>query len=112
MPENIFEYAAMHKLRFNYKGQLTTEDLYDLSLKELDSIYKTLNRENKKEEEESLLVTHTTKDTALAVKIEIIKYIVRKKQEQEEKAKKAAEKFRDSVLRRPLLRSAMITCRT
>ena len=43
--EKIFEYAAKHKLRFPYRGSITTEDLYDLSPADLDRIYKTLARE-------------------------------------------------------------------
>ena len=44
---NIFEYAAKNKLRFPFRGSITTEDLYDLSPANLDSIYKTLSREAK-----------------------------------------------------------------
>ena len=79
MPDNIFEYAVSNKLRFPYKGSVSVEDLYDLSVNELDSIYKTLNREAKKVNEDSLLVTKSNTDVVLAVKIEIVKFIVNKK---------------------------------
>ena len=79
MPENIFEYAVENKLRFPYKGMISVEDLYDLNTNELDSIYKTLKREMKKESEESLLETKSKEDVALSTKIEIIKAIVAKK---------------------------------
>jgi hypothetical protein len=89
MPENIFEYAVENKLRFPYKGSVSVEDLYDLNTAELDSIYKTLKREVKKEEEESLLETKSSEDMVLAVKIEIIKHIVAKKLAQIEARNKA-----------------------
>lgn len=79
MVENIFEYAVENKLRFPYKGSVSVEDLYALTTVELDSIYKTLNREVKKEDEESLLGTKSNNDIVLSVKIEIIKRIVAKK---------------------------------
>lgn len=79
MVENIFEYAVENKLRFPYKGSVSVEDLYALTTVELDSIYKTLNREVKKNDEESLLETKSKDDIVLSVKIEIIKRIVAKK---------------------------------
>ena len=88
--EKIFEYAAKHKLRFPYRGSITTEDLYDLSPADLDRIYKTLAREAKKNEEESLLADKKDKDVDLNVKIDIIKHIVTEKLAAIERAKKAA----------------------
>ena len=73
---NIFEYAVRNKVRFPFKGMISVEDLWDLSLTNLDSIYKTLNRQIKQSEEESLLSTKTNVDTELEVQIEIIKHIV------------------------------------
>lgn len=88
--EKIFEYAAKHKLRFSYRGSITTEDLYDLSPADLDRIYKTLAREAKKNEEESLLADKKDEDVDLNVKIDIIKHIVTEKLAAIERAKKAA----------------------
>lgn len=90
MERNIFEYAVKHKLRFPFKGQISTEDLYDLTPAALDGIYKTLCREAKKNEEESLLATKSTADVELTVKIDIVKYIVAQKLKTAEAAKKAA----------------------
>jgi hypothetical protein len=87
---NIFEYAAKNKLRFPFRGNITTEDLYDLSPANLDSIYKTLSREAKKNEEESLLADKSANDVQLGVKIDIIKYIVAEKLAATERMKKAA----------------------
>jgi len=63
--------------------------LYDLTTVELDSIYKTLRREVKKANEESLLETKSDDDVILSVKIEIVKRIVAKKLAQIEARNKA-----------------------
>ena len=86
---NIFQYAAKNKLRFPYRGSITVEDLYELPVEALDSIYKTLKREEKNTNEESLLET-SKPNKELEVKIEIIKTIVEEKQAAANKAKKAA----------------------
>lgn len=83
--ENMFESAARNKVRFPYKGLISVEDLYDLSVENLDSIYKTLNNELKKSSEESLLTTSSI-DKNLVLQIEIVKHIVTTKLE-EQKAK-------------------------
>ena len=81
--ESIFTNASRKKYRFNYKGVITTEDLWDLSLKDLDGIYKALRKQEKVEnEEESLLTTKTAADTELSEKIAIVKFIVQTKQEE------------------------------
>ena len=73
--EKLFEIATRKKLRFPFKGQITVEDLWDLKPENLDSIYKTLNAENKKEQsEESLMVTKRP-ESDLDVQIEIVRYI-------------------------------------
>ena len=87
---NIFEYAVENKLRFTYKGNISTEDLYSLSVNDLDTIYKTLKREAKRNGEESLLATKSNDDVALDTKIEIVKHIVEKKLAQVEARKTAA----------------------
>ncbi|MFL1672678.1 hypothetical protein [Paenibacillus dendritiformis] len=88
---NIFEYAVKNKLRFPFKGMITVEDLYDLSLENLDSIFKSLNSQLKKVKEESLLDTKTKEDKELDVKIEIVKYIVNVKLDEQVLKMKAKE---------------------
>lgn len=90
--ENIFEFAVRNKLRFPYKGLITVEDLFDLSLTNLDSIYKTLNKQVKQSEEESLLSTKASVDTELEVQIAIVKHIVSVKLTEKEAAEKASAK--------------------
>lgn len=89
---NIFEYAVRNKVRFPFKGMISVEDLWDLSLTNLDSIYKTLNKEVKQSEEESLLTTKTSVDTELEIQIAIVKHIVTVKLEEQEVREKAAAK--------------------
>lgn len=87
--ETMFLVATKGKFRFPYKGLISTEDLFDLSIKELDSIFKTLNSQLKQTKEESLLEVKTKQDEELETKIEIIKYIVKTKQDEEEARKQA-----------------------
>lgn len=89
--EKKFEIAIRNKYRFPYKGIVSVEDLWDLNVTQLDGIFKTLNAEVKKEQEESLLATKSAADTELETKISIIRYIVATKQAEAEKAKKAKE---------------------
>lgn len=90
MATNIFEYAVRNKVRFPFKGMISAEDLWDLSLTNLDSIYKTLNKKAKQSEEESLLNTKTSVDTELEVQIAIVKHIVSIKLAEQEAREKAA----------------------
>ena len=90
--KNIFEYATRNKVRFPFKGMISVEDLWDLSLPNLDSIYKTLNKQVKQSEEESLLDTKTDVDTELEVQIDIVKYIVSVKLAEQETRETARTK--------------------
>lgn len=90
--ETKFINASRRKYRFNYKGQITTEDLWDLPMSALDSIYKSLRAEAKaSDEEESLLAANTKTDTELDEKIDIIRYIVSCKMKEADERKAAAE---------------------
>ena len=89
---NIFEYATREALRFPYKGSQSVEDLWQLSVRELDSIYKTLNKQVKQSEEESLLSTKSNVDTELEVQIAIVKHIVSVKLAEKEAAERASAK--------------------
>jgi len=88
----MFEAASRLKLRFQHKGLCTTEDLWDLSLKSLDSIFKNLNMESKAQKEESLLDTKDKFDTVLGLKINIIRHIVAAKIQARDEQKNAADK--------------------
>ena len=89
---NMFEKAVKGKYRFPYKGQIAVEDLYVLPLGSLDTMFKTLNAEVKKTDEESLLQTKSEEDDILATKIEIVKYIFNEKLEEKKNRQEAAER--------------------
>jgi len=81
---NMFEMATRNQFRFSFKGMINVEDLWQLSPRDLDTIFKSLNSELKKVKEESLLETKSVEDQILDVKIEIVKYIFNVKQEEEQ----------------------------
>lgn len=89
---NMFEKAVKGKYRFPYKGQISVEDLYDLPIGALDTVFKSLNAEVKKTDEESLLQTKTAEDDILSTKIEIVKYIFNEKLEEKKSRQEAAER--------------------
>lgn len=89
--ENIFEYATRNKVSFPYKGNVWVEDLWDLSVTELDKVFKTLNSQRKQYQEESLLNTKSKEDEIVDVQIAIVKHIVAVKLAEKEAREKAAE---------------------
>lgn len=92
MNENIFESATRNKYRFPFRGIITVEDLWDLTPEQLDSIFKTLNSQKKKSNEESLLAVSGEEDIQLNNMIEIVKHVVTVKLTEAEARNKAAEK--------------------
>ena len=90
--ENLFEVAVRAKYRFPFKGQITVEDLWDLSVQDLDRVYKALNTEAKQSQEESLLKIRDKSAEMLDRKIEIVKHIVAVKQAEIQALKEAADK--------------------
>ena len=88
---NIFEVAVKSKFRFEFKGLISVEDLFDLNVKDLDSVFKTLNSQLKQVKEESLLEVKTKQDEELDIKIEIVKYIFELKKEAENQRLQAKE---------------------
>lgn len=89
---NVFEYATRRKVRFPFKGQISTEDLWDLSLENLDSIYKTLKSQVKAEQGESLLRKASPNDELLEAQIEVVTHIVNVKLAEREARQKDRER--------------------
>jgi uncharacterized membrane protein len=87
----MFEIATRTKMRFPFKGMVSVEDLWDLSVRDLDGVFKTLNAQAKKSQEESLLATKTKEDETLSIQIEIVKHIVKTKLDEAEAAKQSRE---------------------
>ena len=90
--ENLFELAVREKYRYPYRGSISTEDLWDLSVASLDTVFKALNAQAKLSQEESLLQQRNKEDEVLDRKIEIVKYIVSVKQAEKLAAQVASEK--------------------
>ena len=97
--EKMFETAIRNKMRFPFRGMISVEDLWDLNVRDLDSVFKTLNANVKRSQEESLLATKSDEDKTLMTQIEIVKYIVNVKLEEAE----AIQKARDVNLRKQKL---------
>lgn len=91
MSENIFEMAVRLKIRFEYRGQIGVEDLWDLSLEALNSIYKSLVVASRNSTEEGLLNTRSREDEVRNLKIEVVKQVFEAKKEEMAGRRKLAE---------------------
>lgn len=88
----MYKKAIRAKLRFpSNKGLLTTEDLWDLSLQELNAIAKRFNRELKQSEEEDFLKDSSVEDIKTKLSFDIVLDILNTKKE-EDKARRDASK--------------------
>ena len=88
---DIFEKATREKTRFNYKGSISVEELWDLPLAALDSIYGSLEVELEKLPKKSLLDTSSNQREKIEFKQEIIKHIVDTKKAESEALASAKE---------------------
>lgn len=89
---NIFERASRNKTRFaSRKGNMTTEDLWSLSLQDLDTIAKATNKQLKAESEESFIEQKTTTASGLELQLDILKHVIKSKLSDKEAALKRAE---------------------
>ena len=94
--EKIFETALRGKFRFEYKGLITTEDLWDLKIEQLDKIYSSLSDKLDVASKGSLLsnvrVNRTLEQEVIDIKMQIVKYIFYVKVKEQEDLKLAKEK--------------------
>lgn len=91
---NLFEIASRKKYRFSYKGWISSEDLWDLTLDELNASYKwLLNLKNKFSSEESLISKETDSEEYKDIlnKLDIVKHVFNVKKQELEDAKRKAE---------------------
>jgi hypothetical protein len=80
-----FEKASRLKLRFSTnKGELSVEDLWDLSLESLDTIAKAVNKKLKDESEESFIGKKSSNNTLLELKMDILKEVIEVKLKEKE----------------------------
>jgi len=87
----MFEKASRMKLRFAYKGQCSVEDLWDLSVEELDSIYQEMRKKQRESNTDSLLEKRDEGDRLLDLQVNIVKHIVQVKLAEAEARERAAE---------------------
>ncbi len=91
--DNIFEQASRQKLRFSAsRGTVSTEDLWDLALEELDTIARGLNKKVKDSSEESFIKKQAKADKRLSLSLEVVVSVINTKLAEEEKRKKSAER--------------------
>ena len=89
----MFEKAARMKVRFPFKGSCSAEDLWDLSVENLDGIYKTLKKQERETEEASLIERRASAaSTLLALQIDIVKHVFTVKVAEAAERKTAADK--------------------
>lgn len=86
----LFIIATRKRYRFPYKGLISVEDLWSLSLNDLDGVYKTLNKSIKSADEPGLLDENKV-DEVTQNAIEIVKYIFSVKKTEAENRKLEAE---------------------
>ncbi len=89
---DLFKKATKKKYRFQFKGLCTVEDLWDLSMENLDSIFKNLKKQQRESAEESLLEVVSKEDKELSEKIEIVREIVADKLAAAERARNAQKR--------------------
>lgn len=87
-----FEIASRKHYRYPYNGMVSTEDLWDLNVTQLDSIFKKLKTQSRQAQEESLLAKKTQEDVDIENKIDIIRFIVEYKQNLQKEAEMAMER--------------------
>lgn len=87
---NIWIECLKNKFRFEFKGLINVEDLFDLNLADLDAIYKNLKKEEKDLQGDSLLGNdENPKVREVELKIEIVKAIFDMKKAEIARAERA-----------------------
>ena len=98
---DIFKAASQEKLRFNTtKGSLSTENLWDLSTKELDSLAVSLQSEYEQSSKKSFLVKRSAKDATAKLRFDIALEILNTKVAEGEAAAEKLEnkQFNEKIL--------------
>jgi hypothetical protein len=87
----IFEKASRLALRFVFRGTIGVEDVWNLTLSELDSIYKELKKKQK-DSTEGLLQRKNTEDEKNDLRLQIVEHIFNVKKAELEVAKQAQDR--------------------
>lgn len=92
-------FATSTRKKYRYqtgRGFITTEDLWDLSLDDLDTLAKALNKQVKESGEESFVKKRSTVNKQLEIQLEVVKEVIQFKldaiEAQKTKADKAAKR--------------------
>lgn len=92
MNSNTFELATRQKVRFSTtRGNVGTEDLWDLSLEDLDVVAQGLYEQAGSTKKSFIKKKDTTNRTA-ALKLDVVVFIINTKMEEEEKRRTAVER--------------------
>ena len=84
---DIFAQASQQKLRFGTgKGQLSVEDLWDLSVQELNTAAIALDAQIATTGQQGYLRVKSTADTAITLRRDILVYIINEKLNQQDAA--------------------------
>ena len=87
-----FKLATQQKLRFQTnKGVLTVEQLWDLSLTDLDGLAVQLQTEYEESGKKSFLVKRSVKDKTSKLKFDVVLDVLQTKSDEAETAKQKAE---------------------
>lgn len=87
-----YKLASQQKLRFQTnKGSLSTEQLWDLPLNDLDALAVSLEAEHKESGKKSFLVTKSVKDKTAKLKFDIVLDVLTTKVEEAQALSDAAE---------------------
>lgn len=88
----MFEKAARMKLRFNTPvGRLSVEDLFDLTPKQLDNIYRSLSKIKADTSGDGLIDTGAT-DTTIQLSLDIVRKVFEIKKAEQDAAVAQREK--------------------
>jgi hypothetical protein len=88
----LFEQATRQKLRIQTsKGNACVEDLWDMSLTELNKIAVGLNKELKASKEESFLETRSSADITTKLRFDVVLYVLNVKKDEKVAREAAAE---------------------
>lgn len=87
-----FKLASQQKLRFQTnKGSLSTEQLWDLSLEDLDALAVSLETEHKQSGKKSFLVKTSVKDKTSKLRFDVVLDVLSTKVEEMQAATEAHE---------------------
>lgn len=90
--QTIFRDATRLKLRFPYKGLISTEDLWDLDENQLDSIYRELSAKQRELVGDGLINSTITESDTLTLQMKVIEEVFGYKRMVAEDARNASAK--------------------